>query len=58
MLRKIYDNAYGNNLLENMVISKTFNVFDLCEYHSLDKPLYPYFDLRFSFVQVEGIGSR
>ncbi|RVX15692.1 hypothetical protein CK203_009209 [Vitis vinifera] len=36
-------------------ISKNFNVSDLNEYHSPDKPFYPDCDLRLNFIQVEGI---
>lgn len=50
VVKKINDNAYVVELSDGMLISHTFNVVDIFEYHTPDEALYPNISSRSSFL--------
>ena len=54
IVKKISDNAYVVGLLNNMAMSKTFNVVDLFAYY-LTKQLYPEYNRGRILLKREGM---
>lgn len=54
IVKKINNNSYIIDLLNDMAISPTFNVVDVFKYHPPDEPSYPEPNSRSRSFQVGG----